>query len=213
MPSARVVRPVVRSFQREFVDNAAAWVKRGGHAVVWDSPRRARLVVRAWEKDDAQNLGYWAMLDLGKWTWRVQASGPLDGLATTTVPDDAHDIVSGWATRDSVHPGPTRAMKLDCLACGACCRDNEVLVERRDAARFKKGGREDLLRPPFSRRRKDGKLVLRLAKSDDCLHLGRDNKCAIYTIRPDACRDFPMGSECCLYAREEELGITDGATS
>jgi Fe-S-cluster containining protein len=45
----------------------------------------------------------------------------------------------------------------------------------------------------------------------DCRHLGKDNKCAIYPIRPDACSQFPMGSECCLFAREEELGILDGA--
>ncbi len=49
-----------------------------------------------------------------------------------------------------------------------------------------------------------------LAKSKDCKHLGSDNKCAIYAIRPDACSTFPAGSECCLSSREEEMGIVDG---
>ena len=49
-----------------------------------------------------------------------------------------------------------------------------------------------------------------LLKSKDCRHLGKDNKCAIYAIRPDACSEFPVASECCLFAREEEMGIYDG---
>ena len=211
MPAQRVVRPIVRSFKQPFTDRAVAWVNLGGHAVLWESPSRARLVVSAPKKGDKYDLGVWAMLDLGKSTWRVQASGPLAGLATTRVPLDCHDIVRGWATRDSIHEGPTRTMKLDCLACGACCRDNDVVLERVDVLRIERGGRPELLKPPFSRRRSDGKLVLKLAPTKDCQQLGADNKCAVYDVRPDACRDFPMGSECCLYARDAEMGIFDGA--
>ena len=46
-----------------------------------------------------------------------------------------------------------------------------------------------------------------------CKHLGDDNRCGIYPIRPDACSTFPAGSECCLSSREEEMGIVDGARS
>jgi Fe-S-cluster containining protein len=56
-------------------------------------------------------------------------------------------------------------------------------------------------------------VVLVLAKNKDCKHLARDNKCGIYALRPDACSHFPVGSECCLSAREEEMGIIDGATA
>jgi hypothetical protein len=39
-----VERPVVRSYKAAFAREAAAWVRRGGHAIVWLSPRKARLV-------------------------------------------------------------------------------------------------------------------------------------------------------------------------
>jgi hypothetical protein len=60
------------------------------------------------------------------------------------------------------------------------------------------------------RREEDGTVVLRLLASRNCRHLRRDKRCAIYELRPDSCRLFPAGSECCLYSREEELGIVDG---
>ena len=41
-------------------------------------------------------------------------------------------------------------------------------------------------------------------------HLESDNRCGIYTIRPHACSEFPAGSECCLFAREDILKIHDG---
>src|SRR5262249_40869446 len=115
------------------------------------------------------------------------------------------------AERDSVFPGPTRTMILDCLACGACCKENEVVLEDEDLERFAGAGRTELARRPLARRRKDGRLVLVLLKNKRCRHLGGDNRCGIYPIRPNACSEFPAGSECCLFSREEELGIVDGA--
>ncbi len=211
MPTARIDRPVVRSFIAKYEKNAAAWAKRGGHAIVWYSDKSARLVVRAPKESHVGDLGYWAMLDLGKSSWRVAMDGALLGLGFITVPADCMDIVRGWCTRDSIHEGPTRALELDCLECGACCRSNEVILSRVDIKRFRDGGRPELAKLPSARRRKDGKLVLRLLSGGDCRNLGRDNKCAIYTLRPASCSDFPMGSECCLFAREEELGLLDGA--
>ncbi len=109
-------------------------------------------------------------------------------------------------------PRPLRTIDLDCLECGACCKDNEVILNKADVARFKKGGRPELARPPYTRT-KDGTLYLRLLKSKDCRHLASDNKCGIYELRPLACSEFPVGSEPCLFSREEELGVTDGATA
>ena len=78
-----------------------------------------------------------------------------------------------------------------------------------DRARFRKAGRADLLEKPYSRRNKDGKLVLTLTRERRCKHLARDNKCGIYAIRPDACSMFPAGSECCIYSRSDEHGWGD----
>lgn len=206
---SRVRRPVVRSFKSKFLAEAASWVKRGGHAIVFDAPKRALLVFREPKEGDEMDLGAWAVLDLGKQRWDVAERGALKGLAVSLVPRQHVDIVERWIERDSKWPAPTRTIDFDCLECGACCRDNEVVIHKVDVERFKKGGRADLLKPPFARRR-DGKVVLTLLRNKDCRHLGKDNKCAIYPIRPDACSEFPVGSECCLYAREEEMEIYDG---
>ncbi len=205
-----VVRPIVRSFIHRFVEEAARHVRAGGHAVVWSRPRRALLVVPRPKPEDPMDLGRWSFFDLGKARWGVAKTGPLDGFATLRVPRDCLDIVRRRAERDSVFPGSVRPMRLDCLSCASCCKDNEVILEKRDVVRFERAGKGLLAKTPWARRR-DGKIVLVLTRDKRCRHLARDNKCRVYEHRPDACSQFPKGSECCLFAREEELGIVDGA--
>jgi hypothetical protein len=186
-------------------------VRSGGHGVLWLSPERARLVLPHFRKDELMALGRWAILDLGKPTYGVAKKGALRGLVTTPVPVDCLDIVREWATRDSIHRGPLRPMKLDCTECGACCRDNEVVLEKQDLRRALRGGALAKLQRPYTRK-SGGQLMLKVLANGKCTHLGTTNNlCGIYTHRPDACRYFPAGSECCLFAREEELGIFDGA--
>ncbi len=212
MPTTKVVRPIVRAFAERFVARAAAHVRGGGHAVVWDTRARARLVFQRPKKGDVHDLGVWSVLDLGKQRWHVPKAGSLRGLATLRIPPDASDIVRRRAERDSIFPGTTRTIALDCLACGACCKDNEVVLFKKDEARLRRAGLDKLLQKPWSRH-DNGRVVLTLRANKHCHHLGRDNRCGIYAHRPDACRDFPPGSECCLFSREAELGVTDGATN
>lgn len=205
-----VNRPVIRSFTQKHASACGDYVRAGGHAILWESPKRARLVVQVPDADNPSDLSMFSMLDLGKQRFHLEVKGPLKGLASTLVPNDCHDIVKRRYERDSIHPGPTRKFRVDCLECGACCKDNEVTLFAVDIQRIKDGGRADLLKPPFSRR-VDGKLRLTLVRQNKhCRHLATDNKCGIYTIRPNDCRDFPVGSECCLFARESELGVSDG---
>jgi uncharacterized protein len=205
-----VIRPIVRSFTAKHIKACADHVRGGGHAVLWESPKRAKLVLPVPNAKDPQDLAMFSILDLGKQRFDIEVRGTLKGLATTLVPKDCHEIVKRRYERDSVFPGPTRKFRADCLDCGACCKDNEVELFDVDIERFTDGGRSDLLKAPFSRRR-DGRLMLTLLRQNKhCRHLAVDNKCGIYTVRPNACRDFPVGSECCLFARETELGITDG---
>ncbi|MFO0677779.1 MAG: YkgJ family cysteine cluster protein [Polyangiaceae bacterium] len=212
MKSPVTVRPVVRSFKAPFAAEAAAWARSGGHSVLWETPSRARLVMRKPSVPDMEDVGFWSILDLGGTRYTMQTKGALRGLATFVVPKDCHHVVIRRAERDSEHRGPTRKVSFDCLACGACCRDNEVIVYADDEERLVDGGHADVTKPPYARRRKDGKLVLTMAKATNaCHHLGpKDNMCGIYEARPDACRDFPMGSECCMFAREDELELYDG---
>ncbi len=208
----RIVRPVVRSFTRPHMQRAAAWVRSGGHAVVWLAPRKARLVFKRPKDGDENDLGWWSVLDMGKSDYEIARTGPFAGLALASIPHDCYTIARDRVARDSVHPGPTRTLDLDCLECGACCKDNRVELEAADFARFEAAGRPDLAKPPYAKR-DDGKVILVLRRDKRCKHLCDDNKCAIYPIRPDACSTFPAGSECCLSSREEELGILDGAAS
>jgi Fe-S-cluster containining protein len=206
----RVERPIVRQFKPRYTREIAAHVRGGGHAVVWEGPKRAYMVFPAPKEGDEHDLAVWSLLDMGKSRWKRIEKGPLRGFGTSLVPRDCHEIVRHRAERDSIHEGTTRVMELDCLACGACCKDNEVILDEPDIARFRAGGRPELAKPPYARK-KDGRLVLTLLKSKDCRQLMPDNKCAIYAIRPDACSTFPMASEPCLFSREEELGLVDGA--
>ena len=205
------LRPVVRSYTWPHRARAAAWVRAGGHALVWRAARTARLVFGRPGAGDENDLGLWSILDLGRSEYFVSYRGPFAALAQLRVPHDCYGIVRQRVERDSCHPGPTRQLQLDCLECGACCKDNRVELEDEDLARFAQGGRRDLSRLPYARR-DDGRLVLVLRKDKRCKHLADDNRCAVYALRPNACRTFPPASECCLSSREEEMGILDGAT-
>ena len=207
--AASLWRPVVRSYSIRQVGEAAAHIRRGGHAIVWSTAKRARLIVPFFEDDDIVAPGWWAILDLRKQRYRVIRTGALKGFIETLVPPDCQGIVRQWLFRDELHRGSVRRIRLDCLACGACCLSNEVVLDDEDAKRFVAANRRDLLRPPYARRA-DGKLVLRLDAKHACHHKRDDNKCAVYDIRPGMCREFPVGSECCLSARAEELGVWDG---
>jgi Fe-S-cluster containining protein len=84
-----------------------------------------------------------------------------------------------------------------------------VILEVKDVERFTEAGRGELARRPWTKR-KDGKVILVLQRNKRCKHLLDDNRCNVYSIRPDACSTFPMGSECCLFAREDEMGFKEG---
>lgn len=210
MGSSETHRPIVRSFKAKFVKEAVAHVRAGGHAVLWENDKRAILVFRTPAEDDAADFGAWAVYDMGKWRWKTHDEGPLSGLSSTLIPRDCLWIAKRHTERDSVHPGSTRKMDIDCTKCAACCRDNEVVLLPDDVKRFKDGGRPDLAKPPYAKRHKDGRLILTLLENKRCRHLKRDNRCGIYTLRPNPCSEFPMGSECCMFAREDILGLYDG---
>jgi hypothetical protein len=208
----RVVRPVVRNYRWPHLEAAAAWVRSGGHAVVWVGPRKARLVFARPRENNDHDLGYWSALDLGRTEYSIARRGPFEGMAFLRVPHDCYSIVRDRVVRDSIHPGPTREIELDCLSCAACCKDNRVEIDDDDIVRFERAGRGELARPPYARTA-DGRLVLVLQRNRRCKHLAADNRCGIYAIRPGSCSTFPPGSECCLSSREEEFGLVDGATS
>jgi Fe-S-cluster containining protein len=154
-------------------------------------------------------LALWALLAVEQQRWRRVREGAAAGLATAKIKDNYGGSVLDWCERDSVHEGSVRTINLDCLECAACCHEANVLLDEADFDRWKQAGRADLMGRAYIRRARDGKVTLRFLASGPCQHLGSDKKCGIYLIRPDNCRAFVVGSEACLAAREDTLGLRD----
>ena len=90
---------------------------------------------------------------------------------------------------------------LDCLRCGACCREafDAVEITRRDPVRG--------LHPALIEEA-DGRLRIRRAVGNRCAALESDSfHCRIYEDRPRCCRDFEQGGPNCVFARER-VGLT-----
>jgi hypothetical protein len=87
---------------------------------------------------------------------------------------------------------------LDCLACGACCREayDTVDVRVREAGAI----------PASLIEQRDGRLHLR-RNGDRCAALEGHYACSIYQLRPRSCRDFERGGRHCLDARKK-VGLT-----
>ncbi len=204
-----IVRPVWRRFRSRWLSRAAAHVRRGGHAAVEREDERIDLLLGVDEGGKITELGLWSILAIEQQRWRRVKDGPAAGLAMTRVRARYEGSVLDWCDRDSVHEGATRALHLDCLDCGACCHEANVVLDDADLDRWRDAGRKDLMGRAYLKR-KDGKVTLRFAASGRCQNLAADNKCGIYAIRPDNCSAFVVGSEACLSAREDTLKIRDG---
>jgi len=211
MPQATAVhRPIVRSFKKKYAKEAAAWARSGGHAILWDEERKATIFFPMPKEGDDADFGLWAIYDMGKWRWEENRRGLFRGLGSMNIPRDCFWIVKRRAERDSIHPGPTRKIAWDCQSCAACCRDNEVLLQPADIERLEKAGLGHFAKKPYAKRHQDGRIILTLLPDKRCRHLARDNRCKIYEARPFSCSEFPMGSECCIFAREDVLNLHDG---
>ena len=80
--------------------------------------------------------------------------------------------------------------RTDCLQCGNCCRTTGPLFTDHDIVRI---SRHLKMKPAefsttYLRRDEEGDMVL---QEVPCAFLGADNFCAIYNVRPKACREFP----------------------
>lgn len=206
-----IVRPIWRRFRPQWLSRAAAHVRAGGCAAIVDKYDNMTVLLPVDAKGKLPELARWAVLAIEhRRTTRV-AHGPAKGLATTRIKPEYAGSVLDWCTRDVVHAGSTRTFELDCIACGACCHDSNVLLDEVDLDRFRRAGRKELTTSKHIVRHKDGRISLRFAKPGPCQLQASDNRCTIYEIRPDNCRRFVTGSEACLAAREETLKLRDGA--
>jgi Fe-S-cluster containining protein len=186
-------------------------VRAGGHAAITHEGGGVDLLVGVDARGKITELGRWALLSIEIARWRRVKGGPAKGLATARLSPRYQGAVLDWCARDSMHEGPTRVLSLDCMDCAACCHDANVVLDEEDLGRWRDAGRADLTGRGYVRRARDGKVTLRFAATGRCQHLGDNLLCGIYALRPDNCRAFVIGSEACLAAREETLGLRDGA--
>jgi uncharacterized protein len=206
-----VVRPIWRRFRSRWLARAAAHVRRGGFAAIADETGGVKVLLPVDEAGKITELGQWALLAIEQQRAQRVKEGLAKGLLSARIRPSFAGSVLDWCDRDSVHEGSTRAIELNCLECSACCHEANVLLDKADFQRFREGGRPDLVGKAYIRRARDGKVTLRFAADGRCQHLMVDKKCAIYAIRPDNCSAFVVGSEACLAAREDTLGLRDGA--
>lgn len=190
-------------------------MRAGGFAAVFEGDGRfersssIRLLLPRQRGGKAlTELARWALLAIDIRHWGTLRSGPARGLSSVRIDRQHRDFIWEWCERDSCHPRSTYRIVLDCLACAACCRDNRVVLEDADRRLWHRMGRPELDAKPYLRSAK-GVTLLRLRADGRCIHLAADQRCSIYGLRPANCRAFPAGSEACLAARLDTLGIVD----
>ena len=97
--------------------------------------------------------------------------------------------------------------ELDCLTCGACCRegsDGRILVPEADLVRWRRLGREDIAAAIVPGH--FGEVAFAHREDGACVHLGTEasvNACSIYAIRGTTCREFERGSRQCREFRRD----------
>ncbi|MGB0678429.1 MAG: YkgJ family cysteine cluster protein [Polyangiales bacterium] len=106
----------------------------------------------------------------------------------------------------------------DCLRCGACCRsgaDGRILIPAADLARWRRQGREDLVRQ--TQPGHFGERAFATTPKGHCVHLGtasQPHACRIYPDRASTCREFAAGSlQCHQFRRDAGLEAPRAAPS
>jgi len=92
--------------------------------------------------------------------------------------------------------------KIDCLDCAGCCKNYSPRFKTPDIKRISRyfGLKESVFIDTYLLLDEEGDYVV---KSTPCPFLQRDNKCAIYEVRPSDCARFPYTNEDVLLKRHQ----------
>jgi Fe-S-cluster containining protein len=79
---------------------------------------------------------------------------------------------------------------INCLDCANCCKTTPALLEQEDVNRISKYLKISAKQfiQQYTQKDADGDTVFR---KTPCVFLNKDNTCAIYDMRPFACKDYP----------------------
>lgn len=92
---------------------------------------------------------------------------------------------------DKVHDLHDKTFKqIDCLKCANCCKTTSPIFRDVDISRISKKLKLSInqFQDQYLRIDEDNDWVL---KQSPCTFLMNDNKCFIYDVRPQACREYP----------------------
>ena len=78
---------------------------------------------------------------------------------------------------------------MECLECGDCCLETEMLLSKKDIDRLEKKGFKTKY---FSRQNNEGYIVLKNRKGHCIFFDPEQKKCNIYEDRPLGCRLYPI---------------------
>jgi Fe-S-cluster containining protein len=92
-------------------------------------------------------------------------------------------------------------LQFECDGCGACCRTFPIFASEADASREPRIGLEGKELAPHLQTPTWRFQLFPLPFHETCCFLDGDNRCLIYSTRPQICRDFAAGSEQCQEAR------------
>ena len=86
-------------------------------------------------------------------------------------------------------------IKHNCKQCGQCCRwEGYIYVNKPDLkkiAAFLKLTEDEFINEYVELEQKP-RFNIKLKENGECLFLNSNNKCFIYPVRPQQCRDFPQ---------------------
>ena len=97
-------------------------------------------------------------------------------------------------------PSPVVRRRFACTGCGECCtgRGSYVIeISRAEQRRLQNflGISWDWLRRRYVFRFDDETEGIRMHPNGDCVFLGADRRCRIYSVRPKQCRTYPFWPE------------------
>lgn len=80
--------------------------------------------------------------------------------------------------------------QIDCTTCAHCCKTLQIVVDNKDIARLAQhfGMRTSEFAKRYVTVTEDRTQIF---ASTPCPFLGQDNRCTVYEVRPQACRDYP----------------------
>lgn len=84
--------------------------------------------------------------------------------------------------------------EIDCLNCANCCKSIPPIVSKRDSKRISKylNLKPSEFEQAYLVTDEDGDQVI---NKTPCPFLEKDNKCKIYSVRPNACRQYPHSGD------------------